>query len=235
MHTFALLSSQMAGLFLCRVWRNQVKGAILIDAGHFREVWKQRHAPRHEASGRPKNHVPPANAVRQTIQAIQSAVRESMSTEVVRWLRTYYYDAEPFGDTIHDPGGTRHAFSEKALYENSVRLLDDLRRSDHIAVRLGRTKFSEWRQPTSPTGAYSPVFQQKGVDMKIGLDMALLATKRIVDVLILVTNDTDFVSPMKLVRSEGVVVGIYSVVPVVAPRLNEHADIVFRGKIQSGV
>lgn len=71
--------------------------------------------------------------------------------------------------------------------------------------------------------------------MKIGLDMGLLATRRIVDILILVTNDTDFVSPMKLIRSEGVVVGIYSVVPVVAPLLNEHADIVFRGKIPSGL
>lgn len=211
-----------------------MKGAILIDAGHFREIWKQRHAPRHEASGRPKNHVPPVNAVLQTIRAIQSAVRESLPAETVRWLRTYYNDAEPFGDTIYDPGGDCHSFSEKPLYQNSVRLLDELRRSDHIAVRLGRTKFSEWRQPTAPHGSFSPVFQQKGVDMKIGLDMALLATKRIVDILILVTNDTDFVAPMKLVRSEGVVVGIYSVVPVVAPLLNEHADIVLRGKIQRG-
>ena len=65
--------------------------------------------------------------------------------------------------------------------------------------------------------------------MKIGLDIAWMATKRIVDILILVTNDTDFVAPMKLARTEGVVVVVYCVASKLAPLLREHADIVVQG------
>lgn len=44
----------------------------------------------------------------------------------------------------------------------------------------------------------------KRVDMKIGLDVAWLASKGIVDRIILVTADTDFVPAMKFARREGV-------------------------------
>lgn len=208
-----------------------MKGTVLIDAGHFREIWKQRHAPRFEGSGRPKNHVPPASAVVQMIGDIHDAIRSRFPEDPVRWLRTYYYDAEPFGDAKTDPNGDVHDFSKRPLYTSSIRLLEDLRRTDHLAVRLGRTKFSEWRAPAGVDGRFSPVFQQKGVDMKIGLDIAWMATKRIVDIIVLVTNDTDFVAPMKLARTEGVVVGIYCISSKPAPLLREHADIVVNGVI----
>jgi uncharacterized LabA/DUF88 family protein len=42
--------------------------------------------------------------------------------------------------------------------------------------------------------------------MKIGLDMAWLSSKRIVDKIIIVSNDTDFVPAMKFARREGVLV-----------------------------
>ncbi len=66
--------------------------------------------------------------------------------------------------------------------------------------------------------------------MNIGLDIAWMATKRIVDLLVLVTGDTDFVAPMKLARTEGVTVCVYAVGgkrPVHA--LCEHADVILIG------
>ena len=46
--------------------------------------------------------------------------------------------------------------------------------------------------------------RQKGVDMRIGLDIALLALKRFVNTIVLVTGDSDFVPAAKLARREGV-------------------------------
>ena len=43
----------------------------------------------------------------------------------------------------------------------------------------------------------TPNFEQKAVDIKIGLDIAWLSSKRIVDALALVTGDTDFIPAMK--------------------------------------
>ena len=44
---------------------------------------------------------------------------------------------------------------------------------------------------------------QKGVDIRIGLDIAWISLKRVVDVLVLVTGDSDFVPVMKFARKEG--------------------------------
>lgn len=45
---------------------------------------------------------------------------------------------------------------------------------------------------------------QKGVDMKIGLDIASLAYKKQVDQIVLISGDSDFVSAAKLARREGI-------------------------------
>lgn len=45
---------------------------------------------------------------------------------------------------------------------------------------------------------------QKGVDMKIGIDIVHLAYKRLVDQIILISGDSDFVPAAKLARREGV-------------------------------
>ena len=45
---------------------------------------------------------------------------------------------------------------------------------------------------------------QKGVDMKIGLDIASLAYKKQVDQIVLISGDSDFVPAAKLARREGI-------------------------------
>ena len=46
--------------------------------------------------------------------------------------------------------------------------------------------------------------EQKGVDMRIGLDIASLAYKRQVEQIILISGDSDFVPAAKLARREGI-------------------------------
>ena len=71
-----------------------------------------------------------------------------------------------------------------------------------------------------------PDLKQKGVDMRIGLDMAWLATKRIVEAVVLVTGDSDFIAAMKLARKEGLRIYLETMGHPVYVQLKVHADIV---------
>lgn len=46
--------------------------------------------------------------------------------------------------------------------------------------------------------------QQKGVDMKIGLDISSMSYKKQVNQIILISGDSDFVPAAKLARREGI-------------------------------
>ena len=49
-----------------------------------------------------------------------------------------------------------------------------------------------------------PAVRQKGVDMRIGVDVASLAFKKQVDQIVLIAGDADFVPAAKLARREGI-------------------------------
>ncbi len=66
--------------------------------------------------------------------------------------------------------------------------------------------------------------RQKGVDMKIGLDIASLAFKKQADQIVLVAGDADFVPAAKLARREGIDFVLDPMWSHVALQLNEHVD-----------
>lgn len=66
--------------------------------------------------------------------------------------------------------------------------------------------------------------RQKGVDMRIGIDIASLALKRQVDAIILVAGDSDFVPAAKLARREGIDFILDPMWQKVKPDLFEHID-----------
>ena len=65
---------------------------------------------------------------------------------------------------------------------------------------------------------------QKGVDMKIGLDIASLAYKKQVDQIVLISGDSDFVSAAKLARREGIDFVLDPLGANIKPDLFEHID-----------
>ena len=92
-----------------------------------------------------------------------------------------------------------------------------------LAVRKGELVFRGWRvhadamkelakDPPRVLKAadLEPVFIQKGVDMRIGLDIASLALKRLVNGIVLVTADADMIPAMKLARREGLRVYLHT-------------------------
>ena len=153
-------------------------------------------------------------------------------------FRIYYYDCPPFGgDLVHPMSGVPEDYSKTAVFAGRTRLLDKLERADHVALRTGLLAARGWKlanrsqqelmlSPRACMAAdFGPDFTQKGVDMKIGLDVAWLSSKGIVDRIVLVTADTDFVPAMKFARREGVQVVLVPMNSrVLSKTLRAHAD-----------
>lgn len=150
--------------------------------------------------------------------------------------RVYYYDAPPFSKTKNRPlNGGPHAFASDPLTIHNKKLLQELKTIDYFALRMGEVRFRGWEldQKKIPSSQeehqitaddFRPSLQQKGVDMRIGLDIASLALKQQVDMLVLVAGDADFVPPMKFARREGVQFVVVTLGHGVHQDLLEHAD-----------
>ena len=65
---------------------------------------------------------------------------------------------------------------------------------------------------------------QKGVDMRIGLDIASISFKHQVDRIVLIAGDSDFVPAAKLARREGIDFILDSLWLKVSDDLLEHVD-----------
>jgi len=66
--------------------------------------------------------------------------------------------------------------------------------------------------------------RQKGVDMRLGMDIASIVLKKQANTLVLVTGDSDFVPVAKLARREGAEVILDPMRQNIQPALQEHVD-----------
>ena len=112
-------------------------------------------------------------------------------------------------------------------FDKSDAWLHALSRKNLFAIRRGVLKFRGWNPRKIPVPPkvlqdkdFSPNFEQKGVDMRIGLDVATYSTSRTVDRLILVSGDTDCIPAMKLARINGV-----QIVLVTFPKRNVSGEL----------
>lgn len=73
---------------------------------------------------------------------------------------------------------------------------------------------------------FKPDFQQKGVDMRIGLDIATFSASRAAERLVLISGDTDCIPAMKHGRKAGlqIVLAAFSGQSDPAPELLWHSD-----------
>lgn len=121
-------------------------------------------------------------------------------------LRAIYYDAPPFVGSVQKP-----VSGDWKRFKSNDTLLDDVSQLERFAVRRGNLGFRGWKprnipiQPAAPlTDAdFKPVFEQKGVDMRVGLDIAAFANRQSVERIILVSGDTDMIPAMKEARKAG--------------------------------
>jgi uncharacterized LabA/DUF88 family protein len=156
-------------------------------------------------------------------------------------LRIYFYDAPPSAETVQTPvSQTRYDLSKTQRFRWSQSLFDQLVLRPHFALRMGETRLrpQHWRvKPKAVNEIIAMVrpmtdrdfdldIEQKGVDLRIGLDMARLALRDTVRSIIVVTGDSDFVPAFKFARREGVKVILVTMGHNVRKELRAHADIV---------
>jgi len=221
------------------------KVAILIDSGYF---LKRLPSVRRDIDASKPDEV--VRALEQLIRGHLNQLNAIHQASNMFGLlyRCFYYDALPYGNKGHTPisgRGIDFAKSDVAAFRNQF--FDALRARPNFALRLGDVKKpsnSSWiLKPNSQKRLLSgdipvsdlndadfvPNFQQKGVDMRIGLDIASITLKRQSDTIVLVSGDSDFVPAAKLARSEGVTFILDPLWHNVSHDLLEHIDILRSG------
>lgn len=155
--------------------------------------------------------------------------------------RIFYYDCEPLNKKAHNPITHKSIdFSKTDSYKFKMQFLEELKKKRKMALRIGQLKdHKEWhirpdkvksllkKEITIDDLEENDVYldiKQKGIDMKIGVDIASLALKRFVDTIVLFSGDSDFVPAAKLARREGVDFILDPMHANVEEQLFEHVD-----------
>lgn len=155
--------------------------------------------------------------------------------------RIFFYDCPPLEKKLHNPVSKRavdFAKSDEAVFRLSLhqRLLSKRK----LALRLGHLSTdTPWtikprviadllsgKTTMAALGSddVMPAVRQKGVDMRIGVDVASLAFKKQVDQIVLIAGDADFVPAAKLARREGIDFVLDPMWRSIPPSLMEHID-----------
>ena len=157
-----------------------------------------------------------------------------------RLFRVFYYDAPPFeGSNTHPLTKQVVNFSTSVAAQRNKALIDDLELQPDFAVRRGQVANRGWklgrdaikalkRGPARAIQARDliPDMEQKGVDLRIGLDIATISLRNVVDILVLVSGDSDLVPAMKFARAQGLKVYLEVMGNPMRRELRAHADYV---------
>ncbi len=156
--------------------------------------------------------------------------------------RIFYYDCPPIKQNLFHPLLQKPINMEKTeTYAWSTEFLAELAGKRKVAIRLGdlQERESGYRLKDKTVKAlcrgdldFSQITEsdfelnlvQKGVDMRIGLDIASIATKRLATQIVLIAGDSDFVPAAKFARREGIDFILDPMWQKVRPALNEHVD-----------
>lgn len=159
--------------------------------------------------------------------------------------RIFYYDCAPIDKKVRHPlTGKEIDYKKGEQYKWGMEFLDLMRKQRKVALRLGKLSGhgSDFVIPSHTVKElYSGKLKfedlkpnhlkldvkQKGVDMRIGLDISSLAYKNQIDRIVLIAGDSDFVPAAKLARREGVDFILDPMWNNVSQDLHEHIDGLF--------
>lgn len=200
--------------------------AILIDGGFVIKVLQQR-----------LGHFPSAQDIAYECERIKAS---PIFTDY-ELFRIYFYHAPPIGITLENPiDKSRLDLATSKVFSSSKGLLDALEMKPDFALRLGETVARGWKlgkaalKGIEKTGTRAltpedlePNISQKGVDLRIGLDIARLALREIVGAIVVMTGDSDMIPAFKFARREGLRVYLDHLGNPVTRDLLAHTDLVF--------
>ena len=108
-------------------------------------------------------------------------------------IRVYYYHCLPY--QANPP-----TLEQKEKFGRAQGFFRALQRTSRFEVRLGRLAFRGNREDGTP------IYEQKKVDLMLGLDLMSLSAKHIIDEVFIVAGDSDFVPAVNAVKKEGIIV-----------------------------
>ncbi len=139
--------------------------------------------------------------------------------------RIYFYDCPPLSHKAHHPITNKLIdFSKSNITKYKNKLHESLLHQPYVACRMGHLSSTdnEWgfirkdkihnfnklirgeidHKEINPNNV-SLRPRQKGVDMKLGIDIASVVLKKLANKIVLISGDSDFVPAAKLARIEG--------------------------------
>ena len=221
------------------------KVAILIDGGY---LLKRLPALRLDINVNDAKTVADSieQLVREHLQKLNAVYQVPNKFQLL--YRSFYYDARPYIGRVELPVGKKafnYGESRQAIFRRE--LFHFLRGRPNFAVRLGevnRNKNRPWIMDAKKQKQllnkeinvdalddkdFQPGFRQKGVDLRIGLDIASITLKRQANIIILVSGDADFVPAAKLARREGAQFILDPLWQDIPADLHEHIDALRNG------
>ena len=214
--------------------------AILIDGGYF---LKRLPSVRRDIDTSDPGAVAQALnlLIRRHLDQVNTVYKVENSLRLL--YRSFYYDALPYTGKVHTPVGKRavdYSKTPEAIFRK--KLFDSLRGQPNLAVRLGEVRKnhdSSWVLKARPQkrllngdipvsaltdNDFAPALRQKGVDMRIGIDIVSITLKRQAKIIILVSGDADFVPAARFARREGVQFILDPLWQDISTDLFEHID-----------
>lgn len=207
------------------------KTAILIDGGFYRKrarhLWGEKTA---------------AERAKELEAYCMAHLQKKDGPHDRQLYRIFYYDCAPIGrrSVYHPLTGKNVDLDKSDTYAWTTAFLEELKRRRKFAIRLGELS-EQMHYNLRPDSTrqlmqgkltlqdltendFVFVAQQKGVDMRIGIDIASMTYKHQIDQVILISGDSDFVPAAKMARREGIDFILDPMWSDIRPSLFEHID-----------
>lgn len=209
--------------------KHLVRTAILVDGAFYRKRSRSL-----------LGHKTPKDRADELVAYCLSHLRDKYEQRYL--YRIFYYDCPPVNKNIYHPLTQRSVnLGRTDEYEWMNSFLNELRHRRKFALRLGRVSEGTITYNLKPETTkqlfqnkitldditetdFSISLEQKGVDMRIGIDISSLAFKQQVNQIILISGDSDFVPAAKQARREGIDFILDPMRSPIKPDLYEHID-----------
>lgn len=156
--------------------------------------------------------------------------------------RLFYYDCPPISKIVYNPVTKNQIDLGKSDdFKWTEAFFNELKHKRKVALRLGRLSDNALQYNIKPDSFKKLLngklsleqltdndiklnIKQKGVDMRIGVDISSLAFKHQVQQIILISGDSDFVPAAKQARREGIDFILAPMGAAIKSDLYEHID-----------
>lgn len=206
-----------------------IKTAIMVDGAFYRKrafyFWGDKS---------------PEDRAQELVNYCKRHIKEEKSGAEL--YRIFYYDCPPSSKRIFHPLLNRQIdLSQTEQFEWTNNFFRELMHQRKFALRMGRLAEEQAFYNIKPAVIkkllnksitiddlterdFSIDIKQKGVDMRIGVDIASVTFKKQVDRIILISGDSDFVPAAKQARREGIDFILDPMRSTIKEDLFEHID-----------